>query len=98
MDILDKYAQFAGRHEQLLALGADPFAVRLDELNSATEAVIDGRPTILAGTNNYLGLTYDAACIAAASRRLCATSAVGSSKAWARKIGGVVAVTCASTE
>ena len=70
MDILDKYAQFAGRHEQLLALGADPFAVRLDELNSATEAVIDGRPTILAGTNNYLGLTYDPACIAAAGEAL----------------------------
>ena len=70
MDILDKYAQFAGRHEQLLALGADPFAVRLDELNSATEAVIDGRPTILAGTNNYLGLTYDADCIAAGEAAL----------------------------
>ena len=70
MDILDKYAQFAGRHQQLLALGADPFAVRLDELHSATEAVIEGRPTILAGTNNYLGLTYDPACIAAAEEAL----------------------------
>jgi 8-amino-7-oxononanoate synthase len=66
MDIFDKYAQFAGRHEQLLSLGADPFAVRVDDLHSATEAEIDGRPTILAGTNNYLGLTYDTACIAAA--------------------------------
>ena len=35
MDIFDKYAPFAGRHEQLLQLGADPFAVRLDELHSA---------------------------------------------------------------
>ena len=43
MDIFDKYAQFAQRHEQLLALGADPFAMRLDELHSATEADIDGR-------------------------------------------------------
>ena len=66
MDIFDKYAQFAGRHAKLLELGADPFAVRLDELRSATEADIDGRPTILAGTNNYLGLTYDPSCIAAA--------------------------------
>ena len=40
-------------------MGADPFAVRLDELHSATEADIDGRATILAGTNNYLGLTFD---------------------------------------
>ncbi|MFO1066889.1 MAG: aminotransferase class I/II-fold pyridoxal phosphate-dependent enzyme [Geminicoccaceae bacterium] len=66
MDILDKYAQYAQRHRQLLELGADPFAVRIDELHSATEADIGGRTTILAGTNNYLGLTYDPACIAAA--------------------------------
>ena len=43
MDIFDKYAQFAQRHEQLLGMGADPFAVRLDELHSATEAD-DRRP------------------------------------------------------
>ena len=66
MDIFDKYAGFAKRHEQLLGLGADPFAVRLDELHSATEADIGGCRTILAGTNNYLGLTYDPDCIAAA--------------------------------
>jgi 7-keto-8-aminopelargonate synthetase-like enzyme len=66
MDIFDKYANYAQRHAQLLSLGADPFATRLDELRSATEADIDGRPTILAGTNNYLGLTYDPACIEAA--------------------------------
>ncbi|MGD9507801.1 MAG: aminotransferase class I/II-fold pyridoxal phosphate-dependent enzyme [Geminicoccaceae bacterium] len=70
MDIFDKYAQYAQRHRQLLSLGADPFAVRVDELRSATEADIDGRPTILAGTNNYLGLTYDPACIAAAEQAL----------------------------
>ncbi len=46
--------------------GRDPFATRLDELHSATEADIGGRTTILAGTNNYLGLTYDPSCIAAA--------------------------------
>ena len=70
MDIFDKYAQYAQRHQQLLAMGSDPFAVRLDDLKSATEAEIDGRPTILAGTNNYLGLTYDPECIAAAEAAL----------------------------
>jgi 8-amino-7-oxononanoate synthase len=70
MDIFDKYALFASRHEKLLQLGADPFAVRIDELHSATEADIDGRRTILAGTNNYLGLTYDPACIEAAQAAL----------------------------
>jgi 7-keto-8-aminopelargonate synthetase-like enzyme len=70
MDIFDKYAPFAGRHEQLLKLGADPFALRIDELRSPTEAVIAGRETILLGTNNYLGLTYDPSCIAAAQDAL----------------------------
>ena len=70
MDILDKYAQYAQRHQQLLALGADPFAVQVDKLHSATEAEIGGRSTILAGTNNYLGLTYDPDCIAAAGEAL----------------------------
>ena len=80
MDIFDKYAHFAQRHEQLLQLGADPFAVRLDELHSATEAEIEGRPTILAGTNNYLGLTYDPECIQAAETalRLYGTGTTGS--------------------
>ena len=66
MDIFDKYAQYAQRHDQLLVMGADPFAVRLDDLHSATEAEVGGRTTILAGTNNYLGLTFDAECRAAA--------------------------------
>jgi 7-keto-8-aminopelargonate synthetase-like enzyme len=70
MDILDKYAQYAQRHAQLLTLGADPFAMRVDEMHSATEADVNGRATILAGTNNYLGLTYDPACIAAAEAAL----------------------------
>ena len=69
MDILDKHALLAGRHEKLLRLGADLFAVRSTTC-SATEADIAGRPTILAGTNNYLGLTYDPACIAAAEEAL----------------------------
>lgn len=70
MDIFDKYALFATRHDRLLQLGADPFALCMEDLHSATEATIDGRRTILAGTNNYLGLTFDPACIAAAEAAL----------------------------
>jgi 8-amino-7-oxononanoate synthase len=66
MDLFDKYALVAGRHGKLLQAGADPFAVRLDDLSSATEARVNGRETILLGTNNYLGLTFDPACLAAA--------------------------------
>ncbi len=65
MDILDKYDLIAQRHSGLLEVGDDPFAVRMERVLSATEALIDGRRTILAGTNNYLGLTFDSECIAA---------------------------------
>ena len=66
MDLFDKYALVAGRHGKLLQAGADPFGVCVEKLLSATEARINGRDTILAGTNNYLGLTFDRDCMAAA--------------------------------
>jgi 8-amino-7-oxononanoate synthase len=46
--------------------GANPFAIKMERVLSPTEAVINGRPTILAGTNNYLGLTFNEDCVAAA--------------------------------
>ncbi|HLS58273.1 MAG TPA: 8-amino-7-oxononanoate synthase, partial [Paracoccaceae bacterium] len=50
----------------LAAAGVNPFGVCMDEVTSATEAVIAGRPTILVGTNNYLGLSFAPESIAAA--------------------------------
>ena len=38
----------------------------MDRVLSPTEAIINGRPTMLVGTNNYLGLTFDPSCMAAA--------------------------------
>ena len=67
MDIFDKYSGISERHGQLLAQGADPFAVCMDKIVSATEALVNGKPVILFGTNNYLGLTFDPDCIAAAA-------------------------------
>jgi 8-amino-7-oxononanoate synthase len=66
MDIFDKYALVSGRHSKVIQAGADPFGVRVDEVLSATRGRVNGRDTILVGTNNYLGLTLDAACIEAA--------------------------------
>lgn len=66
MDIFDKYASIAERRGKLLAAGADPFNLHMEEMHGPTEATIAGRRTILVGTNNYLGLTYDPACIEAA--------------------------------
>ncbi|NIA71490.1 aminotransferase class I/II-fold pyridoxal phosphate-dependent enzyme [Pelagibius litoralis] len=70
MSLLDKYDQVSARHKRLLALGRDPFDVCMDRIVSATEAIIGGRDVILVGTNNYLGLTFDPDCIAAAADAL----------------------------
>ncbi|UPG96515.1 serine palmitoyltransferase [Luteibacter aegosomatissinici] len=56
--------------EELAALGIDPFGVQIDRIITPTEGMIQGRPTILAGTNNYLGMTFDPSCIAAAREAL----------------------------
>lgn len=68
MSLLAKFADIAAARS---ALGsADPSKVVIDEIVSPTEAIIGGRHTVLAGTNNYLGLTFDPACIAAGQRAL----------------------------
>ncbi|GAB4358226.1 MAG: pyridoxal phosphate-dependent aminotransferase family protein [Kiloniellaceae bacterium] len=65
MSLFDKYDQVNARHDRLLAAGRDPFNICMDRIVSATEAIVDGRETILVGTNNYLGLTFDPDCIEA---------------------------------
>ena len=50
----------------LQALGRDPTSLEFDSIISPTRAVLDGKPMMLFGTNNYLGLTFDQHCIDAA--------------------------------
>ena len=68
MNLLDKFSAVANLRRELG--GADPSQVVIDEILSPTLAVIAGRRTILAGTNNYLGLTFDPDCIAAGQQAL----------------------------
>lgn len=70
MALFDRLKYIAAARKDLGEIGIDPFSVPLERILSATEGVIDGRRTILAGTNNYLGLTFDAECIAAARAAL----------------------------
>ena len=65
MPLLRKFSVAGQLKSGLGNAGKDPTSVVFDSLNSATEGVVEGRTTILAGTNNYLGLTFDPACIAA---------------------------------
>ena len=43
-----------------------PLGAVTEEFYSGTEGLVNGRRVILAGTTNYMGLTFDPDCIAAA--------------------------------
>jgi 8-amino-7-oxononanoate synthase len=60
MTILAKHSASKLAYDSLHAHGVD---VRFDDILSPTEGMLNGRRTILLGTNNYLGLTFDADCI-----------------------------------
>ena len=70
MNLLDKFAEVEATRDGLLATGTNPTEVVVEEVLSATESMINGRRTIMAGTNNYLGLTFDETCIAAGQQAL----------------------------
>lgn len=66
MPIFDKFQPLATAREELEQNCEGFFNIVMDEIISATEAVVNGRPMILAGSNNYLGLSFDSDCIDAA--------------------------------
>jgi 7-keto-8-aminopelargonate synthetase-like enzyme len=66
-DIFKKFQQIDELITKFEGLtGFNPLAVRMQEMISPTEAMIDGRQCVLLGTNNYLGLTFDEDARAAA--------------------------------
>lgn len=80
MALLDKFDAARRTRDTLAALPLNPTDVVIEEVLSATEAMIQGRRTIMAGTNNYLGLTFDTGAIAAGQAALaaCGTGTTGS--------------------
>ncbi len=64
-DLFEKHRHIAERHEKMLAAGANAVGLTNDRILSPTRAIIKGRETILAGTNNYMGITFDPDCVAA---------------------------------
>ncbi len=53
-----------------MQMGVNAVGLTNEEIRSPTRAVIAGKETILAGTNNYMGITFDEAGIAAGKRAL----------------------------
>ena len=70
MALLEKFESAAAIRQQLESAGHDPTQVVIDRIISPTEGMVQGRHTILAGTNNYLGMTFDSACVDAGKKAL----------------------------
>jgi 8-amino-7-oxononanoate synthase len=64
--LFDKFQTMADFQAELNERDVEPFGAVTEEMLSATEGVVQGRSVILAGTNNYLGLSFDPRCIKAA--------------------------------
>jgi glycine C-acetyltransferase/8-amino-7-oxononanoate synthase len=70
-DLFSKFDALIAEREALLASGVrDPFGIVMEEVRSPTTAVIRGRETILLGTYNYMGMTFDPDVIAAGKQAL----------------------------
>ncbi len=68
MSLFSKFEAIRAGIDSLEAHGRNPFDVRFERILSATEALLEGKPCLLFGTNNYLGLTFDPGCIEASVR------------------------------
>ena len=70
VDLLEKHRGIAERLHRMLALGGNALGVTNDQMISPTQAIVGGRRILLAGTNNYMGITFDRRCIAAGQKAL----------------------------
>ena len=70
-DLFSKFDALIAEREGLLETGIrDPFGIVMEQVKSPTEAVIRGKDTILLGTYNYMGMTFDPDVIAAGKEAL----------------------------
>ena len=70
MSLFDKFAPLAEARAGLGHEGPAPIATPFEAIHSATRGVVAGREVVLAGTNNYLGLTFDPEVVAAGQAAL----------------------------
>ena len=70
-DLFSKFDPLIEQRASLLADGgADPFNLVMDKVESPTVAICNGKRTILLGTYNYMGMTFDPEVIAAGKKAL----------------------------
>jgi glycine C-acetyltransferase/8-amino-7-oxononanoate synthase len=70
-DLFSKFDALIAEREALLDTGVrDPFGLVMEKVLSPTRAIINGKETILLGTYNYMGMTFDPDVIDAGKRAL----------------------------
>ncbi len=70
-DLFSKFDPLIKQREDLLASGVeDPFSLVMERVLSPTRAICNGRDTILLGTYNYMGMTFDPDVIEAGKKAL----------------------------
>jgi glycine C-acetyltransferase/8-amino-7-oxononanoate synthase len=68
-DLFSKFDPLIQMREDLLSTGVtDPFGLVMEKVISPTVAICNGRETILLGTYNYMGMTFDPDVIAAGKK------------------------------
>jgi len=70
-DLFSKFDALIAERDALLATGVrNPFGLVMEKVLSPTRAICNGKETILLGTYNYMGMTFDPDVIAAGKQAL----------------------------
>ncbi|PHZ83828.1 serine palmitoyltransferase [Paremcibacter congregatus] len=85
LDLFDKFDSILNDFNSLPDGGANPFTVSMEKVLSPTTAIINGQETILAGTNNYMGMTFNEECMTAAKN---AVTELGTGTTGSRVLNG----------
>ncbi|MGE5246589.1 MAG: serine palmitoyltransferase [Betaproteobacteria bacterium] len=88
MNLLDKLTPIADRL-RAFGNGAVPFDTVVDEARTPCEVVVEGRPTLMCGSNNYFGLSFHPEVLAAAHAAL---DTYGSATTGSRAANGTFAM------
>ncbi len=70
VDLLEKHRGIADRFQRMIDMGVNALGVTNDQMISPTRAIVGNREIILAGTNNYMGITFEPSVIAAGKKAL----------------------------
>jgi 8-amino-7-oxononanoate synthase len=70
-DLFSKFDALIAQRQALLDTGVkDPFSLVMEKVLSPTRAICNGKETVLLGTYNYMGMTFDPEVIAAGKKAL----------------------------